>query len=157
MPTVSHKATIIQKESPIMQPENPYAAPRTDVSFQGNVAFVKPTLKQLLFSPEGRLPRRFYWLTGLAFLLPLALAAGLAAINETLGYVAIGIVYIAAVWVGIIVGIKRWHDRGKSGWWIFIAFIPIVGGIWTLIECGFLRGTVGPNPYGADPTDEKLL
>ncbi len=140
-----------------MPPENPYAAPQTDVSFQGNVAFVKPTLKQLFLSPEGRIPRRIYWLAGLAFMVPLLLASAFFLISETLGYIAVGIVYIGVVWSSIILNIKRWHDRDKSGWWIFIAFVPIIGGIWALVECGFLRGTVGPNTYGADPTDEKML
>jgi uncharacterized membrane protein YhaH (DUF805 family) len=30
--------------------------------------------------------------------------------------------------------------------------IPLVGAIWTFVECGCLRGTVGPNNYGEDPT-----
>ena len=46
---------------------------------------------------------------------------------------------------------KRWHDRGKSGWWSLIALVPLIGGIWMLVECGFLRGTEGPNQYGNDP------
>lgn len=48
--------------------------------------------------------------------------------------------------------IKRFHDRNKSGWWIFLHFIPAIGGIWALIELGFLKGTPGPNRFGADPT-----
>jgi uncharacterized membrane protein YhaH (DUF805 family) len=48
------------------------------------------------------------------------------------------------------IGIKRFHDRDKSGWWVLIAFVPIIGWIWYLIECGFLPGTDGPNRY--DPT-----
>ena len=49
------------------------------------------------------------------------------------------------------VGIKRFHDRNKSGWWYLIVFIPIIGGLWFLIECGFLKGTDGDNDYGSDP------
>ena len=37
------------------------------------------------------------------------------------------------------------------GWWVLIAFVPVIGGLWYLIECGFLPGTVGANNYGADP------
>jgi uncharacterized membrane protein YhaH (DUF805 family) len=44
-----------------------------------------------------------------------------------------------------------WHDRNKSGWWVLIAFVPVIGGLWYLIECGFLPGTTGANNYGADP------
>ena len=46
---------------------------------------------------------------------------------------------------------KRWHDRDKSAWWSLIMFVPIVGAIWFLVECGFLRGTDGPNRFGDDP------
>ncbi len=43
---------------------------------------------------------------------------------------------------------KRWHDRGKSGWWSLIALVPIIGGLWYLIELGFLGGDEGANQYG---------
>jgi uncharacterized membrane protein YhaH (DUF805 family) len=46
---------------------------------------------------------------------------------------------------------QRWHDRGKSGWWTLIVFIPLIGSLWAVIELGFLRGTEGPNQYGPDP------
>jgi hypothetical protein len=45
---------------------------------------------------------------------------------------------------------KRWHDRGASGWWNLLSFVPILS-IWAFIECGFLRGTKGNNRYGQDP------
>jgi hypothetical protein len=46
---------------------------------------------------------------------------------------------------------KRYHDRDKSAWWILICLLPIIGGIWQLIELGCLRGTEGSNDYGPDP------
>ena len=51
----------------------------------------------------------------------------------------------------LAVAIKRYHDRDKSGWWILILFVPIIGLIWYVVELGFLRGTPGPNRYGPDP------
>ena len=47
------------------------------------------------------------------------------------------------------VHIKRFHDRDKSGWWVLIGLIPIIGAIWLLIELGFLKGTPGPNRFGS--------
>ncbi len=44
---------------------------------------------------------------------------------------------------------KRWHDRNKSGWWSLIGFVPIIGGLWLLVELGFLGGDDGDNDYGA--------
>ncbi len=46
---------------------------------------------------------------------------------------------------------KRLHDRNRSGWFLLILLIPLIGAIWLIIELGFLRGTKGPNKYGADP------
>lgn len=42
---------------------------------------------------------------------------------------------------------KRWHDRGKSGWWSLIGLIPFVG-FWMVIELGFLGGDEYQNDYG---------
>ena len=53
----------------------------------------------------------------------------------------------------ILVYIKRFHDRDKSGWWMLIVLIPIVGAIWLLVELGFLPGTPGPNRFGPPPSD----
>ena len=44
---------------------------------------------------------------------------------------------------------KRWHDRNKSGWWSLIGFVPLIGGLWLLIELGFLGGDDGDNFYGS--------
>jgi uncharacterized membrane protein YhaH (DUF805 family) len=55
------------------------------------------------------------------------------------------------IWPALALQVKRWHDRDKSGWWVLIAFIPIIGAFWVLIECGFLDGTPGPNRFGPSP------
>lgn len=53
----------------------------------------------------------------------------------------------------ILIYIKRFHDRDKTGWWVLIGLIPIIGAPWLLIELGFLKGTDGPNRYGPPVTD----
>ncbi|MDF1713501.1 MAG: DUF805 domain-containing protein [Akkermansiaceae bacterium] len=65
--------------------------------------------------------------------------------------IGLGLLYIPAVWIGLALGVKRWHDRDKSGWWVLIGIIPLIGPIWTFVECGCLQGTHGPNSYGPDP------
>jgi uncharacterized membrane protein YhaH (DUF805 family) len=62
------------------------------------------------------------------------------------------LVQLLVVWPAVAVSVKRWHDRNKSGWWVLINLIPIVGALWTLVENGFLRGTPGPNRFGDDLT-----
>ena len=63
---------------------------------------------------------------------------------------------VVLAWIHLAVVAKRWHDRDKSGWWILITLIPVIGWIWQLIECGFLDGTPGPNRYGPSPKAYSL-
>jgi uncharacterized membrane protein YhaH (DUF805 family) len=58
------------------------------------------------------------------------------------------IVALVFLWPNYAICTKRWHDRGKSGWWSLIILIPIIGAIWMLVECGFLSGEDGSNHYG---------
>ncbi|HZP98949.1 MAG TPA: DUF805 domain-containing protein [Reyranella sp.] len=111
-----------------------------------------------LFSFEGRVNRAKFWLVVLGVLVAEGIVfGGLAAMMGPDGDVPGGLVAVAAVFVLVIVWVnlatmaKRYHDRNKSGWWIFIILVPLVGPIWNLVECGFLPGTTGPNQYGADP------
>ena len=122
-------------------------------------------MTNLLFGFQGRTNRAKFWLVALALLvieaIVLGVIGGQAAMSDdpqqalaSLGPVA-GIVLVifglAVTWITIAVGIKRFHDRNKSGVWVLIIFVPVIGGLWYLIECGFLRGTPGPNNYGPDP------
>ena len=124
---------------------------------------------QSLFSFDGRLNRAKFWLiliaTDIAVFVLLAILVAVTGGSMTMGedgsmpsmgggvignLVAL-VIFVAAVWIGFAVGVKRYHDRGKSGWWVLIVLVPVIGGLWYLIECGFLRGTIGPNAYGPDP------
>ena len=51
---------------------------------------------------------------------------------------------------GIAVLVRRLHDVGKSGWWYFIVFIPIIGVIWLLVLLA-TDSNPGSNEYGANP------
>jgi uncharacterized membrane protein YhaH (DUF805 family) len=62
-----------------------------------------------------------------------------------------GIAGLALLIPGIAVVVRRLHDTNRSGWWYFIAFVPVIGGLILLYFC-ILRGTPGPNNYGPDPT-----
>jgi len=57
-------------------------------------------------------------------------------------------IYILAVLIpSIAVTVRRLHDVGKSGWFLLIIFIPLVGAIWLFIlYC--TRGNEGENSYG---------
>lgn len=93
-----------------------------------------------LFSFRGRVGRGEYWLFVLLGVVPSLIYA----INETVGVIAI-IVYAL---LALSTNVKRWHDRNKSGWWVLISLVPIIGAIWSLIELGILPGTDGANTHG---------
>ena len=47
-------------------------------------------------------------------------------------------------------GVRRLHDSGRSGWWIFITLLPIAGIIW-LVVLYLLPSERGANRFGPDP------
>ncbi len=46
--------------------------------------------------------------------------------------------------------VRRLHDIGKSGSWLFIVFIPAIGGL-VLSYWFFEPSTPGPNEFGPEP------
>lgn len=108
--------------------------------------------QHLLFAFDGRINRAKFW-TGIvvmwAVMWILAILAGL--VDSWFMWTVFSIVALLIIWPSLAISIKRWHDRDKSGWWVLIGFIPLVGPIWALVETGFLPGTPGTNEYGPDP------
>ena len=105
-------------------------------------------------STNGRLPRSTFWGYWAGFLLISFVANAL----DRLGWggdvfkVLFGLVVLMPyVLVGWIVEIKRWHDLNRSGWWVLINFVPLIGALVSFIVLGFVKGTDGPNRFGPDP------
>lgn len=120
----------------------------------------------LLFSFQGRVNRAKYWLVHIGVVVAIAvlwmLVVGTVDFTthdprqrfaEIRGASLLMMLPVAVVfvWSGLAISVKRWHDRNKSGWWVLIGFVPVIGHLWFLIECGLLPGTPGPNDYGPDP------
>jgi uncharacterized membrane protein YhaH (DUF805 family) len=64
------------------------------------------------------------------------------------------LIYCAAVFLpGLAVTARRLHDVGKSGTWIFIYFVPIIGGIWLLVLL-FSDSQPGMNKWGYNPKEQ---
>ena len=61
-----------------------------------------------------------------------------------------GLYTLAVLLPSIAVTVRRLHDTDRSGWWILLGFIPIIGGI-ILLVFYVLEGTRGPNRFGPDP------
>jgi len=131
--------------------QGPYTPPASAISSSPGQP---QSLQRLLFSFEGRIPRRSFWgVTLCSQLVILLLLSGVVVINSAgLTFLVIVLLYIPTIWIQLAVSVKRWHDRDKSGWWILISLVPLIGAIWALIENGLLRGTPGANSYGPDPT-----
>lgn len=111
--------------------------------------FAEVFTQDFLFTWQGRINRQRYWAFFLAYV-GIAIVATIldAILNSSLLSI---VVTIAMIYPSICVSIKRWHDRDKSGWWILINLVPVIGVLWALIENGFLAGTAGSNRFGNDP------
>jgi uncharacterized membrane protein YhaH (DUF805 family) len=107
-----------------------------------------------LFSFDGRIGRQSYWMRGLLLWGMNILAAILFAVAGDAGAATIPLVLVAAaIYVvgffgSLATTVKRLHDRGRSGWFMLIALIPLVG-IWLIVEVGFLAGNPAENEYGS--------
>ena len=122
------------------------------------------------FSFQGRIGRKTWWL---GYVLPLIGISVLSTVLDiALGFVSFedmapagGYAYetrgigvfgllslVPLVWGGLAGQVKRWHDRDKSGWWVLLWALPVIGWIWALIDNGFVRGSVGANRHGDDLT-----
>jgi uncharacterized membrane protein YhaH (DUF805 family) len=66
-------------------------------------------------------------------------------------WIIYGVWLVLGLWWSLAVGVKRCHDRGKSGWWMLVTLIPIVGFIWWLVDLGILEGQEGENRWGPNP------
>ena len=108
---------------------------------------------------SGRARRKEYWMFALfntifvivAMILDNILGITFKIGGQSMGYGFIYLLYTLFIIIpGLSVFVRRLHDQNKSGGWFFIAFIPLIGGIWLLVlMC--LAGTAGPNRFGEDP------
>ena len=107
---------------------------------------------QMYFSLEGRITRADYWFSGVFALLVLGLVlTALLRIGGLSTEKAEGVVNVLLAWPAIAVSAKRWHDRDRSGWWVLVNILPVVGWLWGLVDNGFMRGSLQSNRYGEPP------
>jgi uncharacterized membrane protein YhaH (DUF805 family) len=120
---------------------------------------------ELFLSSNGRLART-------PFLIVAAILLGVAVLYEaiagyTLHWLTGWVVYPALLFSGACVLSKRFHDRGRSGWWallILVAFIAVwpqpehfldfmfcLVIAWAVVELGVMGGEQGANRYGPNP------
>lgn len=102
----------------------------------------------------GRADRKEYWLYVLAMIV-ISLVLGLfttlfakVKLLYILFAVLSGAVSLALLIPSLAVTVRRLHDIGKGGGWIFISLIPFIGAIWLLILV-IMKGEPGENRFGA--------
>lgn len=99
--------------------------------------------------------RRDYWLYSLPVLLvslPVFIYTNPENVVDNTALNLLSLVVLGFVfWASAALNVKRLHDRNKSGWWIIVTFLPVIGPVFVIVELGILDGTKGPNQYGADP------
>lgn len=103
----------------------------------------------------GRARRSEYWF----FFLFTALAGLVGSILDSLFNIRSGtyggtgpiqgLIQLALLLPGLAVGARRLHDTGRSGWWLLIALIPVVG--WIILLVFFLQDSQPDNKYGPNP------
>jgi uncharacterized membrane protein YhaH (DUF805 family) len=104
---------------------------------------------------DGRARRSEYWyfvLFNMVFAISAMILDSVIGLNfDPLPYGWLYLLYVLAVFIpGLAVGVRRLHDINKSGWFMLIAFVPLIGGIWLLVLfC--TEGTPGINSYGDNP------
>jgi uncharacterized membrane protein YhaH (DUF805 family) len=104
---------------------------------------------------NGRARRKEYWMFFLVnIIVSLVLAfvdSKLGLFNPEVGIGTLGTIYGLAILLPAIgVSIRRLHDTGRSGWWMLIGFVPLIGGIVLLVFFVF-DSTPGSNEYGPNP------
>jgi uncharacterized membrane protein YhaH (DUF805 family) len=62
-----------------------------------------------------------------------------------------GLLQLALLVPTLAVGARRLHDTGRSGWWLLIGLIPIVG--WIILIVFFVQDSQPANQYGPSPKE----
>lgn len=111
---------------------------------------------------SGRSRRKEYWMFTLLNIVVLTVLMVLVGVGGGVGgqngtsvlsgaALALVCIYALAMVVpSLAVQVRRFHDQGKSGWYVLLGLIPYLGGVVVMVFM-FMEGTHGPNPYGPDP------
>ncbi|MCZ7378532.1 DUF805 domain-containing protein [Micromonospora sp. WMMC250] len=103
----------------------------------------------------GRARRSEYWWFALFTILVSIVASildgalGLDFEGSTTGLIGL-VASLALLLPSLAVGVRRLHDTDRTGWWLLIALVPLVGFI-VLIVFFVLDSTPGTNRFGPSP------
>ncbi|WP_176777744.1 DUF805 domain-containing protein [Candidatus Avelusimicrobium faecicola] len=100
---------------------------------------------------SGRANRKQFWLYAL-WLIVVYIAIGVvgAVLGEKAGNAFIALAGLALIVPNWAIMVRRLHDTDRSGWWVLISFLPLIGGL-ILFVFEVLPGTPGVNRFGNQP------
>lgn len=96
---------------------------------------------------DGRAGRPEYWWF---FLINTVISVVLRFAIPNIGPLISELYGLAVLLPSIGVTIRRLHDTNRTGWWILVVLIPLVGWIWLIVLLA-MAGDLGPNRYGPPP------
>ena len=106
---------------------------------------------------KGRARRKEYWMFTLWIIIVAIIAA---IIDVALGFPEGGpfvlILSLVSILPSLGLTVRRLLDINYSGWWYFINFIPLIGGL-ILLFLTIKKGDKGPNQYGPDPKADETV
>ena len=116
-------------------------------------------LKNKYATFSGRARRKEYWMF---LLINLVVSVALALIDSLIGSVSeSGMGLLSSVYsIGVLITslalcVRRLHDIGRTGWWVLISIIPVIGAV-VLLVFMLLDSEPGSNRYGANPKEGIL-
>ncbi|SFA69755.1 MULTISPECIES: DUF805 domain-containing protein [unclassified Bacillus (in: firmicutes)] len=98
---------------------------------------------------HGRARRKEYWMFVLVNVIISIILSSIEAVADLPKFLST-LYSLAVLLPSLAVGVRRLHDIGKSGWWLLLSLIPIIGGIILLVfMCQDSQES--DNQYGANP------
>lgn len=109
---------------------------------------------QRYFDFGGRATRTQFWmfvLFHIGILLAVSTIDNLLGLDDATGSrIFLRLYILASLIPGIAIAIRRLHDTNRSGWWLLISLVPVIGGIWLLIL--YIQDSYPTdNQYGPNP------
>ena len=105
---------------------------------------------------QGRARRKAFWMFALFNIIAIVVLAsleGLVGLRDNGGYgILSGLYSLAVILPALALAVRRLHDTGRSGWWILIGLIPLVGPI-VLLVFYVQDSQPGANQYGPNPKE----
>lgn len=99
---------------------------------------------------QGRASRSEYWWFFLFCFIVGAVISALFFWSETMKTIVSGIFSLALLLPSLGLAVRRLHDTGRSGWWIFINLIPFIGAL-VFIYFAVQPSQPVPNQWGGVP------